>query len=76
MLCQHNHQGEAMLTPLCCAPTPLQEGDKVVFTIRNPPPPEIRGTPCIGVSYENFVEDVEVGLCMMHDAGMLCWTNM
>ena len=48
-----------MLLPLLLLPLLVQEGSEVVFTIRSPAT-SINGSQVIGVSYDSFIEDVEV----------------
>lgn len=52
-------------------PIKAEESSIVVFTIRNPPPEKEDGVPVVGVSYESFIEDVEVGDTVVVDGGMV-----
>lgn len=49
----------------------VEQGDDIIFTVRNPPPETINGVPALGVSYDSFIEDVEVGDSIVVDGGMV-----
>lgn len=51
-------------------PIKAEEGSEVIFTIRNPAS-TMGGAQCIGVSYDSFIEDVEVGDTIVVDGGMV-----
>ena len=52
-------------------PIRTEEGTHVYFSVRSPAPANIDGCPVVNVSYDMFVDDVEVGDSIVVDGGMV-----